>query len=97
MRSGHQTKRGALLETCLNTASGFILSYLLWVFVIVDLYDLDTDFIDNFNITCIFTALSIVRGYVWRRLMTKVHKPKVEEYKGDGSGWAEFARKHRND
>lgn len=74
MRSGHQTHWGAVFETCANTASGFILSYLLWVFVIVDLYDLNTDYVDNFNITCLFTVLSLVRGYTWRRIMTKVHR-----------------------
>jgi len=95
MRSGHQTKGGALIETCLNTASGFILSYLLWVFVVVDLYDLDTDYVDNLSITVIFTILSIVRSYVWRRLMTK--KSTVEPYTGDGQSWVEWTRKHRND
>lgn len=72
MRSGHQTKIGAMTETFCNTFSGFALSYLLWVFVVAPLYNLDTTYADNFEITCIFTVLSLVRSYFWRRLMTKV-------------------------
>jgi hypothetical protein len=73
MRSGHQSHLGAIAETCANTASGFILSYLLWVFVVAPLYELDVTYTDNFVITCMFTVLSLVRGYAWRRIMTKVH------------------------
>jgi len=73
MRSGHQSRAGAILETIANTASGFILSYLLWVFVIAPLWELDVTHADNFWITCCFTVLSLVRGYFWRRIMTKVH------------------------
>jgi len=73
VRSGHQTKTGAMLETIGNTMSGFILSYLLWVFVVAPLYNIDTTYADNFGITCIFTVLSLARSYCWRRLMTKVH------------------------
>lgn len=95
MRSGHQTRWGAIFETCANTASGFILSYLLWVFVVAPAWKLDVTPADNFWITCIFTVLSLVRGYVWRRIMTKVHKK--DKYTGDGLGWKNFARKYRND
>ena len=73
MRSGHQTKRGALVETFGNTFSGFALSYLVWVFVVAPLWELDVTYTDNFLITCVFTVISLVRSYFWRRLMTKVH------------------------
>lgn len=74
MRSGHQSHKGAIFETCMNTFSGFALSYLMWVFVVAPLWELDTTYADNFWITCIFTVLSLVRGYYWRRIMTKVHR-----------------------
>jgi len=73
MRSGYQTKTGAMIETVANTASGFILSYLFWVFVVAPMYDLDVTYVDNFVISSMFTVLSLVRGYTWRRLMTRVH------------------------
>ena len=73
MRSGDQTKTGAMLETFGNTFSGFALSYLTWVFVVAPLWELDVTPADNFWITCIFTVLSLVRSYTWRRCMTKVH------------------------
>lgn len=62
-----------MIETFGNTFSGFALSYLLWVFVVAPLWELETTYADNFWITCIFTVLSLVRSYCWRRLMTKVH------------------------
>lgn len=78
MRSGHQTKTGAMLETFGNTFSGFALSYLTWVFVVAPLWKLDVTPGDNFWITCIFTVLSLVRSYTWRRVMTRVHQPAKE-------------------
>jgi len=63
-----------MLEVVANTMSGFILSWCLWVFVIAPWYDLDTTYVDNFNITVAFTVLSLVRSYFWRRLMTRVHR-----------------------
>lgn len=71
MRSGDQTKRGAAFEVVCNTASGFILSYLMWVFIVAPVWKLDVTYADNFWITCIFTVLSLTRSYFWRRLMTK--------------------------
>jgi len=62
-----------LIETFANTFSGFALSYLVWVYVVAPLWELDVTYADNFWITFIFTVLSLVRSYCWRRLMTKVH------------------------
>ncbi len=79
MRSGHQTRKGAIVETCANTTSGFILSYVLYGFVIVPLWDLDVTYVDNFAITCMFTVTSFTRSYIWRRVMTKTDKPKIRQ------------------
>jgi hypothetical protein len=63
----NQTKLESFIEQCLNTASGFIISLIVWTAIIVPVWDLQVNMIQNINITLIFTILSIVRGYVWRR------------------------------
>jgi len=67
-----QTKRHSLLEQVLNVGSGFVLSSLVWQFVIIKWWDIHTSFSENLQITSVFTIVSIVRGYVWRRLFNKL-------------------------
>lgn len=74
MKSSNQPAHGALIETCLNTASGFFLSYMTWVLIVVPLYDLPVTTHDNLSITMIFTVVSIIRGYFWRRIFNKNDK-----------------------
>ena len=58
-----QTKRHSLLEQVPNVGSGFIL--IRW-------WDIHTSFGENLQITSVFTIVSIIRGYVWRRLFNKL-------------------------
>ena len=39
--------------------------------MIVPVWDLDGSMTDNLAITGTFTAVSVVRGYLWRRLFNK--------------------------
>jgi len=66
-----QSKQRSLIESSLNTASGLIISMLTWRFVIVPLFDIVHSFKQNLSITIIFTVISIVRSYVWRRVFTR--------------------------
>lgn len=63
-----QSRAGSLTEACLNTASGFVVSLLVWQWLVAPLYGLPIDWGMNFGITIIFTVVSIVRSYLWRRL-----------------------------
>jgi hypothetical protein len=63
-----QSRTTSLLEASLNTASGFILSYLVWMLVAAPLLDIPVNHHDTFWITVLFTGVSLVRSYVWRRL-----------------------------
>ena len=73
-----QTRLGSFLEANANTFIGFVGSMLLWEFLVKPLFDLDTSFVDNFSITCIFTVWSIVRGYYVRRYFNrKLHGPRA--------------------
>lgn len=67
LRQRGQTQLESLIEASLNTASGFVVSYIFWVAVVVPLFRLDISHADNFIITGMFTVLSVGRSYLWRR------------------------------
>ena len=70
-----QTRLGSLVEQLLNIGSGFVISSLLWEFVVKPVWNLQTGFAENLQITALFTAVSIVRGYCWRRLFVRAGQP----------------------
>ena len=66
-----QTRLSSLTESCLNTASGFVVSWLVWVYIVVPYWNLPVRAADNLAITGMFTVVSIARTYVWRRLFNR--------------------------
>ena len=62
-----QTRLGSLVEQLLNIGSGFVISCLLWEFAVKPIWHIKTDFAENLQITALFTVVSVVRGYTWRR------------------------------
>ena len=71
-KNTEQTKKGSLLEMLLNTGSGFLVSLAVWEYGIKPLLQAGTLTIENsIYITLIFTAISIMRGYIWRRVFVK--------------------------
>lgn len=62
-----QTKLESFIEASINTAIGFIISYLTWILIVVPLYHMELSHKDNLVITLIFTVVSVIRGYVIRR------------------------------
>lgn len=63
-----QSKTHSLIEQLVNVGSGFLISMFVWAFIVVPIWDLDTTFVDNLGIVIVFTVISVVRGYVWRRV-----------------------------
>ena len=63
-----QSRSASLLEVCLNTASGFVVSLIVWRWV-CQWYDIPMPMERNLEITGIFTVVSVARSYLWRRLM----------------------------
>jgi membrane protein implicated in regulation of membrane protease activity len=61
-----QTKTQSLIEACLNTATGFALSVVVQVLVF-PLYGVHLSLGTNMQLVAIFTAVSILRSYWWRR------------------------------
>ena len=61
-----QPRKHSLLEVCMNTLTGFIISFGA-SFVVFPLFGLHS-VAANFWITVIYTMISVVRSYVWRRV-----------------------------
>jgi hypothetical protein len=62
----------SLVEALLNTASGFIVSMGVGP-VVFPLFNFHPTLAENTAIVAIYTAISIVRSYIWRRLFNWLH------------------------
>jgi hypothetical protein len=71
-----QTKLESLFEKLCSTGSGFLIALATWEYVIRPLIHgghLSVE--DSLHITMIFTVISIIRGYFWRRFFNAgLHK-----------------------
>jgi hypothetical protein len=85
----HQTKLESGIESVVNQITGIATAFVVWRYVVIPLWGIDDPgFINNIGITLTFTAVSILRSYLWRRffnagLHKAVHgfitKKKIEE------------------
>jgi hypothetical protein len=66
-----QAKIHSFVETILNVVVGFIVAVVsqILVFPIFGIY---VPLSSNLGIACFFTAISIIRGYVLRRIFTNI-------------------------
>lgn len=63
-----QSKLESAIEQAVNTVSGFVLAWLAWQFLIpVLIPGLEPSPGQSAAVIWIFTVISIVRGYFWRR------------------------------
>lgn len=70
-----QSRLGSLAEACVNTASGFIVSYIIWFTVAGPIYDIPVNHVQTLGITIIFTITSVARSYLWRRFFARgIHR-----------------------
>lgn len=69
-----QSRRSSFIEQVLNVVSGFAISLLVWEYYVVGMFSIEVDSGDNVIITAIFTVVSLVRGYLWRRLFNSSSK-----------------------
>jgi len=69
-----QSHKMSLIEQVCNVGSGFIVALVVWSWFIVPVFDMQVSMTDNLTITSIFTIVSIIRGYLWRRLFNKWSK-----------------------
>lgn len=75
-----QSRLSSAIEGVLNVGSGFILAMILWQFIVAPLYGYKVTIMDNAGLTAIFTGVSLVRGYFWRRIFEhRIHR-KIQKY-----------------
>jgi hypothetical protein len=67
-----QTRLHSIAEQVLNVGTGFVISLLLWEFLIKPVWNIQADLVDNLQITSLFTVVSIARGYIFRRLANRI-------------------------
>lgn len=68
-----QPKTQSLIETLCNVASGFIVSLAYWQLAIIpQIEGKELTFDLNLMVTLQFTAISVLRGYLWRRYFNGV-------------------------
>jgi hypothetical protein len=73
-----QTRLVSLIESCCNVGSGFLLSMVLWQFVVAPAFGYAVTLTTNFWLTSIFTVTSVLRGYAWRRFFARgLHRAAV--------------------
>lgn len=66
-----QSKLESKIETTLNIGSGFMLAFLTWKFLVNPMIHYGIISIDDtFIITSIFTVITFIRSYFWRRMFT---------------------------
>lgn len=66
-----QSKLESLCEATLNIASGFVVSFLVWVLIAAPLFGIPVKFAESFWLTCLFTFSSLARSYLWRRFFER--------------------------
>ena len=72
-----QTKGRSLTEVVCNTVTGLVVAYFVWNYVILP-YAVSQSWDMNvlvwwqvFMVNIVFTVVSVVRGYFWRRLFNR--------------------------
>lgn len=61
-----------MAEVVLSTTIGFVVAYSANLFILL-LFGFRPSHVENFIITCLFTVVSLVRGYAVRRLFNWLH------------------------
>lgn len=70
-----QSKKVSLIEACVNTAIGYVLANLVWIFIVnPSMFDGEVGLAKSLAVNAVFTVVSICRSYVIRRFFaTTVH------------------------
>lgn len=67
-----QSRKHSLMESLLNTASAFVISWLTMWFIVPLIWPIDTGAERSFWITVMYTVMSIIRNYFWRRYFNSI-------------------------
>jgi hypothetical protein len=67
-----QTKKHSATEVVSGTAAGLVLAWVAGQYAIYPYFHVHVDAWLNLKLTCWFTVVSIIRGYVWRRWFNRM-------------------------
>lgn len=67
-----QSRKHSAIESVANVASGFLVSWAVWVWIASPLFDMPSTVSQSFGITCLFTVSSLLRSYAWRRIFNRL-------------------------
>lgn len=77
----NQTRLGSLLEVMANIATGMVVSWLLTIYAL-PLWGFNPSAKQAVGMTIMYTIVSLIRSYFWRRLFNsfviKKHKKKMQ-------------------
>ena len=62
----------SFLEAASNTVGGFVLAWLSWVYIVGPLFGYEVHLGSGFVLTSFFAGLSLIRGFVVRRIFNKM-------------------------
>ena len=63
-----QTKKGSLLEVTCNAFTGFVVAWILTHYLFPTWFNLDLTINQSWHITLIYTVVSMIRTFIWRRI-----------------------------
>lgn len=77
-----QTKLESIAESFLNTISAYIISVLTFMYIVPLISGVEPSFQDSNIIVTIFTIISFLRNYIWRRIFNHRVKNRWESSYG---------------
>ena len=66
-----QSRVSSIIESCCNTASGFLIAWAMTIFVF-PFFGIMLTVGKGFIITTVMTVVSVIRSYVWRRYFNRL-------------------------
>lgn len=69
-----QSKAASMIEQLCNVGTGFLIAVFLWHYVVTPYLGIEYDIKQNLYITTLFTVVSMLRGYIFRRIGNYITK-----------------------
>ena len=66
-----------LFETFIDVGSGLVLATLIQL-LIFPFFDLHPTILESFNIALIFTAISMIRSWIWRTIFSRINRRRIK-------------------
>lgn len=68
-----QSRKQSMTEVLVSTAVGYVVALISQI-IIFPFYGLETHFLQDASMAGIFTVISIIRSYIFRRIFNNIHK-----------------------